>query len=338
MPPIIPYADGYTDRSTDFGYQFEFTCRRCGNSYASTPQKSAAGTTDNFARAAGGMFGGMLGGSHNKMAEMAKKAFYDRALGAAVEEVRGKFAQCPDCREWVCRERDWNAEANRCSRCVPISRTAGAPTRQPDSAPSPVPPVSPGFGPLGQRPGGQTPPVTPGMSPLAQRLAELQGGSKQPKREKESLGGMFGGALGDMLSEADDPVAAIGGAIFGGLAAAGLNKVVEKAVESQAVQSLVGQLAEQINQATGGVVDLRPRHCGYCGTRVPTGKFCPNCGRPVADALVASMATRCRTCNADLPLGAAHCKICGASNRPRAVLQPLPTRTVSLTVTNWRDT
>lgn len=40
---MIPFTDDYQDRSSEYGYQFEFDCERCGNGYSSSFQKSVAG-------------------------------------------------------------------------------------------------------------------------------------------------------------------------------------------------------------------------------------------------------------------------------------------------------
>lgn len=122
MSGMIPFTDNYNDKSTEFGYQFEFICERCGNGYASSFQKSAAGIGGGLLRAAGGFFANTLGrgaSSAQQMAEMARGPGRDAALKKAVEEMRPYFHQCHRCGDWVCRDVCWNEQAGLCARCSP---------------------------------------------------------------------------------------------------------------------------------------------------------------------------------------------------------------------------
>src|SRR5688572_1869852 len=91
---MIPFSDNYRDKSTEYGYQFEFDCERCGNGYSSSFQKSAAGMGGGLLRAAGGLLAGRLGrgaSTVEQMADMARGAGRDAALKRAVEEMRPYF-------------------------------------------------------------------------------------------------------------------------------------------------------------------------------------------------------------------------------------------------------
>lgn len=77
MSEMIPFTDSYRDKSSEFGFQFESVCERCGNGYASSFQKSAAGIGGGLLRAAGGFFTNTLGRgatSAQQMADMARGA------------------------------------------------------------------------------------------------------------------------------------------------------------------------------------------------------------------------------------------------------------------------
>ena len=55
-----------------------------------------------------------------------------------------------------------------------------------------------------------------------------------------------------------------------------------------------------------------------CGAPLPWGShFCPNCGRPAGDAIVA-----CTTCGHPLPADARFCQHCGASTDATATAEP----------------
>jgi DNA-directed RNA polymerase subunit M/transcription elongation factor TFIIS len=119
---MIPFTDNYQDRSSEYGYQFEFYCERCGNGYSSSFQKSAAGMGGGLLRAASGFLSGSLGrASHSvdQMAEMARGSGRDAALKKAVEEMRPLFHQCHRCGNWVCRDVCWNTATGLCTSCSP---------------------------------------------------------------------------------------------------------------------------------------------------------------------------------------------------------------------------
>ena len=122
MSEMIPFTNNYRDKSTEFGYQFEFICERCGNGYESSFQKSAVGIGGGLLRAAGGFFAGTLGrGAHSaeQMTQMARGPGRDKALKKAVEEMRPYFHQCHRCGDWICRDVCWNEQAGLCTNCAP---------------------------------------------------------------------------------------------------------------------------------------------------------------------------------------------------------------------------
>ncbi len=129
---MIPFTDNYQDKSTEYGYQFEFDCERCGNGYSSSSQKSAAGMGGGLLRAASGLFAGAFGrgaSTVEEMADMARGAGRDAALRKAVEEMRPYFHQCHRCGNWVCRDVCWNEQAGLCTACSPSSSRSSAPSR-----------------------------------------------------------------------------------------------------------------------------------------------------------------------------------------------------------------
>lgn len=127
---MIPFTDNYRDKSTEYGYQFEFICERCGNGYSSSFQKSAAGIGGGLLRAASNLFGGRFGGSAysaDQLADMARGTGRDNALRKAVDEMRPFFHQCHRCGDWVCRDVCWNEAAGLCTNCAPkMSQELGA--------------------------------------------------------------------------------------------------------------------------------------------------------------------------------------------------------------------
>lgn len=119
---MIRFTANYDDLSTDKGYQFKFYCDKCQNGFMSRFQMSVAGTAGSLLRAAGDIFGGVLGSAGNSAYEIQRaiggKA-HDSALETAVEEGKEHFKQCTRCGSWVCPEVCWNHGASLCESCAP---------------------------------------------------------------------------------------------------------------------------------------------------------------------------------------------------------------------------
>ncbi len=118
----IEFVQNYTDLSTDKGYQFKFFCDKCGNGYMSSFRASAIGIAASAAQVAGSLFGGVfgkLGSSSYEVQRAIGGPAHDKALEAAVAEMKPKFKQCSRCGKWVCGEVCWNHEQNLCEQCAP---------------------------------------------------------------------------------------------------------------------------------------------------------------------------------------------------------------------------
>jgi len=119
---LIRFTENYEDLSTDRGYQFKFFCDKCGNGYLSEFQTSVVGTAGGLLRAAGSLFGGVLGSAGDSAFEVQRAVggkAHDDALRKAVEEGKGHFKQCSRCGKWVCPENCWNAKRGLCEECAP---------------------------------------------------------------------------------------------------------------------------------------------------------------------------------------------------------------------------
>lgn len=118
----IKFTGNYQDLSTDKGYQFKFCCEKCGNGHLSTFRASTLGMASSALRAAGNLFGGMLGNAANSAYEIQRAVggtAHDAALKEAAEEISKEFKQCSRCGKWVCEQICWNAKANLCESCAP---------------------------------------------------------------------------------------------------------------------------------------------------------------------------------------------------------------------------
>ncbi len=79
---LIQFTKNDTDHSTDKGYQFEFFCDRCGNGFMSAFKPSVTGYASSALRAAGDLFGGVLGRALHTTPQAWQKQF-ESYLGKA---------------------------------------------------------------------------------------------------------------------------------------------------------------------------------------------------------------------------------------------------------------
>jgi hypothetical protein len=123
---LIQFTKNHTDHSTDKGFQFEFFCDRCGNGFMTGFKASATGMATSALRAAGSIFGGILGqagaGSY-EIDRLVRGPAHDKAFQEGVEEAKPNFRQCPKCARWVCQTVCWNKPRGLCYECAPNVET-----------------------------------------------------------------------------------------------------------------------------------------------------------------------------------------------------------------------
>lgn len=122
MSEKIKFVSNYNDLSTNSGFQFEFTCDRCGCGYRTSFKTFTIGTVTSVLDAAGSLFGGLFGNAAD-MSEKVRSASWqqarDEAYAAAIDEITPQFVQCPRCSAWVCRKECWNDKRGLCKGCAP---------------------------------------------------------------------------------------------------------------------------------------------------------------------------------------------------------------------------
>ena len=120
MAQVIEFVNNYNDRSTDQGFQLEFTRDRCGTGYRTRFQTRATGTVANVLDGASSLLGGIFGQAAN-IGERVKSAGWQKdredGVSAAIQEIRPSFIQCPKCQSWVCRTKCWNNKKGQCKGC-----------------------------------------------------------------------------------------------------------------------------------------------------------------------------------------------------------------------------
>ena len=124
----IRMSDNYRDLSTSGGFQFEFYCERCRESWRSPFERYVPGTLGGLLDAADGLLGGMFGGARNALNARATAGYStakDGGLERAVVAARGHFHRCPRCSNNFCAD-CWNADEGTCIGCVPRLEAAVA--------------------------------------------------------------------------------------------------------------------------------------------------------------------------------------------------------------------
>ncbi|HEY3365644.1 MAG TPA: zinc ribbon domain-containing protein [Symbiobacteriaceae bacterium] len=122
MADLIKFTRNHEDLSTDRGFQFDFFCDICGNSYRSPYEASVVGTVGEIARGVSSLFGGFLSDVGNAAYGVNRAVggkAHDDAFRKAVESVRPHFNQCSRCGKWVCGEICWNDRRGLCVDCAP---------------------------------------------------------------------------------------------------------------------------------------------------------------------------------------------------------------------------
>ena len=127
---MIQFTKNYSDHSNDQGFQFEFFCDKCGNGFMSRYQTNAIGVAEGALKAAGAIFGGILGRAAyagDYMKDSLRGKARDEAFEKAVTEGKTHFKQCGRCGKWVCPDVCWNAAKSLCDDCAPdLAKEAAA--------------------------------------------------------------------------------------------------------------------------------------------------------------------------------------------------------------------
>lgn len=122
MSDKIIFVRNYSDLSTNRGFQFEFSCDRCGTGYRTQFKPSVIGTVSGVLDAAGSLFGGLFGRAADigdRVRSASWKRAHDEPFEEAINEIKPEFAKCPRCSAWVCRETCWNTTKGLCKGCAP---------------------------------------------------------------------------------------------------------------------------------------------------------------------------------------------------------------------------
>jgi hypothetical protein len=133
----ISFSKNYCDLSQETGaragFQFEFYCERCNDTWRSNFSPFVTNQAADWLGRAGGLLGNVLGDAGGALAnagdaiggvgEARWGAEHDKAFVKAIEEAKANFHRCPQCVAYVCT-RCWNEEAGLCRNCAPSAEVA----------------------------------------------------------------------------------------------------------------------------------------------------------------------------------------------------------------------
>lgn len=119
------YHDLCQQTGTGAGFQFEFYCQCCSDTWRSPFEPYRSGQASGWAREAGGFLGSLLGNFGNEInnaAEGLARAGWgtarDSAFKTAINAAEKHFHRCAHCHQYVC-DRCWNNETGLCLSCAP---------------------------------------------------------------------------------------------------------------------------------------------------------------------------------------------------------------------------
>jgi hypothetical protein len=126
----IQFAKNFKDLSTargvDAGFQFEFYCERCADTWRSEFVPYRSGQASGWVGKAASMFGGVLGSVGTAVDGLAQSGFgeaRDAEFRSASEQAAAHFHRCGKCHSYVCA-RCFNAASGLCYNCAPSVEVA----------------------------------------------------------------------------------------------------------------------------------------------------------------------------------------------------------------------
>ncbi len=121
----IQFSDNYSDRcishGVNAGFQFEFHCERCNETWRTEFVPYRGGQAAGWLSKAAGMFGGGLGNGGDAVDGLALWGWgtaKDEAFRKAIEQAKTHFHRCAKCHQYVC-DVCWNKDKGLCLNCAP---------------------------------------------------------------------------------------------------------------------------------------------------------------------------------------------------------------------------
>ena len=121
----LKFSDNYNDLSdqsgVNAGFQFEFFCERCSDTWRSEFVPYRSGQASGWVGKAAGLFGDVLGGAGQALEGLAESGWgkaRDGAFKVAIEQAKSHFHRCARCYQYVC-DTCWNDDKGLCLNCAP---------------------------------------------------------------------------------------------------------------------------------------------------------------------------------------------------------------------------
>ncbi len=121
----LKFADNYGDLSVESGvnagFQFEFYCERCGDTWRTEFVPYRSGKASGWLGKATGLLGGVLGSAGDAVEGLAQAGWgkaHDEAFKGAVEQAKRHFHRCARCFQYVCGV-CFNRQSGLCLHCAP---------------------------------------------------------------------------------------------------------------------------------------------------------------------------------------------------------------------------
>ena len=129
MSDDLHFADNCRDLSiqsgTGSGFQFEFYCECCNDTWRSPFAPYTSGRASGWMREASGFLGNLLGNvgynvddAVDGLARAGWGTARDTAFKQAIEAAKAHFNRCAQCHNYVCA-RCWNTDSGLCQNCAP---------------------------------------------------------------------------------------------------------------------------------------------------------------------------------------------------------------------------
>ncbi len=119
------FADNYNDLcrrdGVEAGFQFEFFCERCNDTWRSAFVPYRSGQASGWLGKASGLLGGVLGGVGEAVEGLAQAGYgkaRDEEFVKAIESAKKHFHRCAKCSQYVC-DRCFNTGNGLCRTCAP---------------------------------------------------------------------------------------------------------------------------------------------------------------------------------------------------------------------------
>lgn len=129
MQEDLHFSDNYRDLSQQYGtgagFQFEFYCECCNDTWRSPFQPYRSGQASGWMREISGFASnllGSLGSSVDNAVDGLAKAGWgtarDEAFEQATQAAKAHFHRCARCHNYAC-DRCWSVDSGLCQRCAP---------------------------------------------------------------------------------------------------------------------------------------------------------------------------------------------------------------------------